>query len=551
MGSPDGAPEAGEHALALGDWERARSAFEAVLAAGDDPAARLGLSRSLWWLQDVDGALLHAEDAYVGFRTRGDRCAAARIALWLSREYAAVHGNEPASAGWFARAEGLLRDEPPSSEHGLLDLARAERAHDPGDIRSNAQRALDVAMAFDDAALETESLARLGYAEIALGDVVEGTAKLDEAMAAATGGEVGPLEVIGDVTCTAIAAFELAADWQRIEQWGRVIEAWVRTHDDVVVIGFCNACCAEMFLSSGHWDQAEGLLTEGLGVLQASGHRARCVHPAAKLAELRLRQGRIEEAEQLLDGYEDLPEAAHAVASLHLARGETAVAAAVIHRRLNRIGHDSVLAAPFLSMLVDVQLAHGDVGEAAASAELLSTVARRSNLARIRALAEAAEGAVALARGDADAAGRFESALEGFVSQGMSVEAARTRMQLARAVVDRHPEVAVADAKMALAEFERISAPRDADAAAAFLREHGVSGRTGPKGLELLTRRETEVLHLLGRGLTNAEIAARLYISTKTAGHHVSNVLAKLHLKNRSEAAGYALRYADDLPAER
>ncbi|MDH5225010.1 MAG: hypothetical protein OEW46_09605, partial [Actinomycetota bacterium] len=106
MGSPDGAPEAGEHALALGDWERARSAFEAVLAAGDDPAARLGLSRSLWWLQDVDGALLHAEDAYVGFRTRGDRRAAARIALWLSREYAAVHGNEPASAGWFARAEG-------------------------------------------------------------------------------------------------------------------------------------------------------------------------------------------------------------------------------------------------------------------------------------------------------------------------------------------------------------------------------------------------------------------------------------------------------------
>ena len=193
-------------------------------------------------------------------------------------------------------------------------------------------------------------------------------------MAAATGGEVARLETIGDVTCTAIATFELAADWQRIERWGQVVETWVRQHNCAPVIGFCNACCAEIFLSSGQWELAEGLLTEGIDVLRSSDQRARCVHPAAKLAELRLLQGRIEEAERLLAGYEELPEAAHALASLYLTRDESTVAAAVIHRRLNRAGGDSVLAAPFLALLVDVQLAEGDVDGAASSTERLTAI---------------------------------------------------------------------------------------------------------------------------------------------------------------------------------
>ena len=399
--------------------------------------------------------------------------------------------------------------------------------------------------------LEAEALARVGYAEVAAGDVVPGTSKLDEAMAAATGGEVARLETIGDVTCTAIAAFELAADWQRIERWGQVIEAWVRQHNSAPVIGFCNACCAELFLSSGQWEMAEGLLAEGLDVLRSGDQRARCVHPAAKLAELRLLQGRIEEAEQLLAGYEELPEAAHALASLHLARGETSVATAVIRRRLNRTGGDSVLAAPFLALLVDVQLTDGDVAGADASAGRLRGIGERSALPRVQAAAAFAAGKVAETRGEDDASDRLAEAVAAFSDQGMTLDAAIARMRLAGSLEAVDPDVAIADARAALTEFERLGAPRHADAAAAFLRGLGSSGRTGPKGLALLTRRETEVLALLGQGLTNAEIADRLFISPKTAGHHVSSILGKLHLKNRSEAAGYALRAGVETPTQR
>ena len=57
-----------------------------------------------------------------------------------------------------------------------------------------------------------------------------------------------------------------------------------------------------------------------------------------------------------------------------------------------------------------------------------------------------------------------------------------------------------------------------------------------------LTDRELETLRLVAQGLTNQEIAQKLFISERTVGKHVSNILEKLHLANRTQAALYALR---------
>jgi NarL family two-component system response regulator LiaR len=65
---------------------------------------------------------------------------------------------------------------------------------------------------------------------------------------------------------------------------------------------------------------------------------------------------------------------------------------------------------------------------------------------------------------------------------------------------------------------------------------------THPVTRQPLTGRELEVLRLVAQGLTNQEIADKLVVGERTVRTHVSNILAKLHLANRTQAALYALR---------
>ena len=63
-----------------------------------------------------------------------------------------------------------------------------------------------------------------------------------------------------------------------------------------------------------------------------------------------------------------------------------------------------------------------------------------------------------------------------------------------------------------------------------------------PPAAEPLTEREVDVLRLVAQGLSNDEIGGRLFIAERTVRTHVSNILGKLHLANRTQAALYALR---------
>ena len=539
----------GNEALASGDWSSARDAFTAAVELGPDPEASDGLGRTLWWLGDVDGAIDHRERAYASFRRHGDAVRAARIALWLAREYVEAVGNEPAGNGWLARATGLLRDVEVGPAHGWLELTRGSRSLDPEEMRGHAEAALGVARRSGDAELEASSLALLGRALLLGGEFGAGVTALDESMVAATAGEVSDPVVFGDICCVVTLACEESGELERLMRWNDVVERYLSRHLHGALISFCGTCGAEFFQAKGDLGMAERCLIEALGALEGTGHRSRCVHPAAKLAELRILQGRIEEAERLLAGYEDLTEALGASVGIHRLKGEHAVAAALLLRRLNEVG-DTIVAVPLLSTLVEVQLDHGTLDDASASADRLISLAARFAHPRVSAFADLAAGRVARSSGRPhDARGRLERALSAFEALEMPLEAARTRVELARTIGPEEPEVAGREARVALETFERLGADRERDAAAALVRELGGPARTGPKDVGLLTAREREVLGLLAEGLTNAEIAARLYLSTKTAGNHVSNLLAKLHLRSRQEAAAYAVRSAADRPA--
>ena len=152
------------------------------------------------------------------------------------------------------------------------------------------------------------------------------------------------------------------------------------------------------------------------------------------------------------------------------------------------------------------------------------------------------------AEGDEQASSHLQTALKRFSALDLPLAAARAQLELARALASRAPDAAVAEARLALGTFERLGAVSDADAAGDLLRRLGAAGRAWPKRHGALTKRETEVLALLAAGCSNAEIGERLYISRRTAEHHVASILSKLGLRSRAEAAAYAVREPPEDP---
>lgn len=537
---------AGNLGLDRGDWASARTAFESFLVHDETAEALDGLGQALWWLNEVRLAIEFRERAFAMFKAGGDVVSAAKVATWLAREYFTVHGNLPAAGGWIQRAESLLGGGAACSEQGWLGLMKAAMAPRPSDMQALATQAVGLAKELGDADLEMVALSALGLGLVCEGRVADGMAALDESMAAATGGEVRSLWAISDVYCNTLLACERAGDFERAEQWCRVVTEFARRRACKPMFPFCHVTYGAILTGTGRWAEAEVELELAVRTFDV-GHRAMRVLALGRLADLRLRQGRLEEAEQLLVGYEDHPLTLRPVVRLHIARGRVGLAVSMLRRRLDQVT-GTLLSAPLLVLLVDAALEQDDPVAARAWADSLLELARGFGKPAIEAEAALAAGRVALAQADPAATPLLQRALDLFVESELPWESARARIALARSRALEEPEVALADARLALAAFDQLGARHDADAAAQVLRDLGAGSPPGPKGFGPLTRREEEVLELVGAGLSNTEISGRLFISVRTAEHHVGRVLAKLGLKTRAQMIAYAARQPGGRP---
>ncbi len=525
-------------ALERADWSTAREAFATALAQRpDDPELLDGYGRTLWWLGEHAAGVEHRRRAYAAYRRAGDVRAAANIAAYLAAEHR-IAGEAAAANGWLARAARLLEDAGPCPERGWLEIEEAKRAAaEPPAAEAHAEAALAVARDLDDADLEVAALSQLGLAAVADGRIEAGMTLLDEAMALATGGEACDPLAIGDACCTILVACERLADFPRAAEWCRAVVDFTGRRGFTPLHAWCRTIYAGVLTLTGDWQRAEAQLDASLRSYEQLG-TPRHVFALARLAELRVRQGRLGDAEQLLTGHEDHAVAAGALAGLALARGDAGLASAVLERWLRARGDDRALQAALLPLLADARLRCGDVAGARAAATRLRELGETLSRPNLVALADLADGTAPPGDGAA-----LEAALEGFRHLGMPLEEGRALLALAARCAESAPELAVLQARAARDRFEQLGARRHADEAAALLRSLGAAGRTAPRGdRDALTAREREVLALLGEGLSNAAIADRLVISPKTAEHHVGRVLGKLGLASRAEAAAFAAR---------
>ncbi len=539
--------ESGRAALASGSWEEARAQFTAVLEHAELPEALEGLGLAAWWLDDGALTLESRERAYRAYRECDDALGAARMAIWLVWDYLAFRAEFAVASGWLERARRLLEGRERTSEFGWLLVREGEmeifRRHDPRAAQDLARRAAELGRALGDPGVEMNALALEGLALVTEGQVEAGMRRLDEATAAATAGEVKELHAVGVVCCWQMFACERVRDYERAAQWCNRVKEFARRWRNLPLSGVCRSQYAGVLIWRGNWAEAEAELTEAASDLGTT-KPAMVGQALARLGELRLRQGKLDEAARLFDQGGSYPAASLGVATLMLESGDAKGAAAETERLLRQLRpEDRTGRAALVELGVRAHTGTGDFEGAAALLGELVQIAGDVGTDPLQASAAAARGILAAARGDPRAASRsLEESADLYRRSGAPYEEGVTRLELAAALAragDR--DRARREADEGVRVLSQLGAKRAAERGEALLR--GLSA-PAPRAREAgsLTQRQLEILRLVAQGASNSEIARRLALSEHTVKRHVANLLTRLGLKTRAAAAAHAAR---------
>ena len=432
---------AGADALGRGAWDEARMAFERALAAGEQPEALEGFAHAARFLGDGDASLDARARAFRAYRARGEARPAARAAAWLAYDTVVFRGDDAVAQGWFAHAHRLLEDTPEGEEHGWLAWLEGEVeliAHaDPIRAAEHAQRALDVGRALGLIDLEVLGRSLIGLSRVAAGEIRDGLRDLDQATAAAVGGELSGPHYAGAVCCHMIYACERIHDVERAAQWCDTATGFAERWNVPQLFGFCRSHYASVLIRRGEWHDAETELAAASRAFER-GAPALVFEGILRLAELRRRQGRIAEADELCQRIPWHPAAQLCLAEIALDRGDAKEARDLLERHLRALpAGDRLGRAPGLELAIRVHLALGEVAAAQEHAGELTELADAAGTAQLRASARLARGLLARAREDPATARRaFEDAIDIWSRMRAPYELARAHLALAELARD-------------------------------------------------------------------------------------------------------------------
>jgi tetratricopeptide (TPR) repeat protein len=452
-------------ALGRGAWREAYAGLAAANASGALDAEDLErLAEAAWWLADGPTCVRAREQAYRGYVQRREPRGAAAVALALAEDH--FHRlARSVGQGWLRRAERHLGGLPEVSEHGWLHRLHAvvafEAEGNPHEAMEHADRALDIARRVGDTDLEALALQDRGRILVALGRVADGMALIDDAMTAATAGEL-TARTTGRAYCNMMSTCERLGDYGRAAEWHEAAHRWCEPHAESGYPGICRVHRAGILRLRGALPEAEQearRAAEELGdfLIDVSGEAF------YELGEIRLRMGDHTAADAMFGeaharGRDPQP----GLALLRLAQGNGEAARTMIERSLGQPSLAALDRAKLLPALVEIAVACGAVDVAAEGASELEAITTTYSSPALVASAALARGMAELARGKAeDALAHLRRARRIWTEIDLPFELARTRLLLSQAysaLGDR--DEAAMEERAALAIRSRIGAGR-------------------------------------------------------------------------------------------
>ena len=190
-----------------------------------------------------------------------DPAQAVFVALGLSILYESNFGDRAAAQGWASRAVRIASEVGDPVVAAWASLARAVCTDDPTRVAGWSEAAYDVAASVGDRDLELCALSLLGVGLIDQGQVLEGMALLDEALAGALGGEGARPDTVVFTSCLLMQSCVQSGDFLRVVQWTRSLDSFIERYGCPYLHATCRASYGAVLVSTGDWPRAEHELT--------------------------------------------------------------------------------------------------------------------------------------------------------------------------------------------------------------------------------------------------------------------------------------------------